>query len=80
MSGRYGSVLKEKRLQLISSPTKKERKEREIKATWAIIKKETGRKTSIAVINTLVIDSKKFNKQQDIAEDFNKYFANSVEK
>jgi hypothetical protein len=38
-----------------------------IKATWDIIKKEVGRKTCLAVMNTLLIDGMKFNKQ-DIAE------------
>jgi hypothetical protein len=51
-----------------------------IKTTWDIIKKEAGRNTSMSSINTLVTDGKKFNNQQDIAEEFNKHFANVAEK
>jgi hypothetical protein len=51
-----------------------------IKTTWDITKKEVGRNTSMSLINTLVMDGKKFNNQQDIAEEFNKHFANVAEK
>jgi hypothetical protein len=51
-----------------------------IKTTWEIIKKEVGRNTNRVEINTLKIDGKKLNNQQDIAGEFNKYFANFAEK
>jgi hypothetical protein len=44
------------------------------------IKKEVGRNTSRVEINTLKIDGKKLNNQQDIAGEFNEYFANIAEK
>jgi hypothetical protein len=47
-----------------------------IKTTWDIIKKEVGRNKSRVEINTLKIDGKKLNNHQDIAGEFNKYFAN----
>jgi hypothetical protein len=51
-----------------------------IKTTWDIIKKEVGKNKSWVEINTLKIDGKKLNNQQDIAGEFNKYFANTAEK
>jgi hypothetical protein len=51
-----------------------------IQTTWDIIKKEVGRNTSRIEIHTLKIDGKKLNNQQDIAGEFNKYFANVAEK
>jgi DNA-directed RNA polymerase specialized sigma subunit len=52
-----------------------------IKTNWDIINKETGRNTKKFEINTMKIDGKKLNDQQQaIAKEFNKYFVNIADK
>jgi 3-methyladenine DNA glycosylase Tag len=47
-----------------------------MKTTWDIIKKEVGVNIIRAEINSIIVNGKKVSSQQDIAGEFNKYFAN----
>jgi lysophospholipase L1-like esterase len=51
-----------------------------LKTTWYIIKEEVGVNISKVEITSVIVDGKKVSSQQDIACEFNKYFANFADK